>query len=73
MTFTIANQQDNKTTNTTTQTVKHNLYGNNEVTISGMNDLHSVWLRQGNRVSQKVDNLILADAVEFANNLIKNI
>ena len=73
MTFTIANQQDNKITNTTTQAVKHNLYGNNEVTISGMNDLHSVWLRQGNRMSQKVDNLILADAVEFANNLIKNI
>ena len=73
MTFTIANQQDNKITNTTTQAVKHNLYGNNEVTISGMNDLHSVWLRQGNRMSKKVDNLILADAVEFANNLIKNI
>lgn len=73
MTFTIANQQDNKITNTTTQTIKHNLYSNNEVTISGMNELHSVWLRQGHRMSQKVDNLNLADAVEFANNLIKNI
>ena len=73
MTFTIANQQDNKITNTTTQTVKHFLYSNNEVTISGINELHSVWLRQGSRMSQKVDNLNLSDAVEFANNLIKNI
>ena len=73
MTFTIANQQDNKITNTTTQTLKHNLYSNNEVTISGMDNLHSVWHKQGHRMSQKVDGLSLADAVDFANNLIKNI
>ena len=73
MTFTIANQQDNKITNTTTQTVKHIMYSNNEVSISGMNNLHSVWLKQGTRMSQKVDGLNLADAVDFANNLIKSI
>ena len=73
MNFTIANQQDNKITNTTTQTVKHFLYSNNEVTISGMNELHSVWHKQGNRMSQKVNGLNLNDAVEFANNLINNI
>ena len=73
MTFTIANQQDNKITNTTTQTIKHIMYSNNEVSISGMNNLHSVWLKQGTRMSQKVDGLNLADAVDFANNLIKSI
>jgi len=73
MTFTIANQQDNKITNTTTQTIKHFLYSNNEVSISGMNNIHSVWHRQGHRMSQKVDGLNLADAVDFANNLIKSI
>ena len=73
MTFTIANQQDNKITNTTTQTVKHIMYSNNEVSISGMNNLHSVWLKQGTRMSQKVEGLNLADAVDFANNLIKSI
>jgi len=73
MNFTIANQQDNKITNTTTQTVRHFLYSNNEVTISGMDNLHSVWHKQGHRMSQKVDGLNLEDAVEFANNLINNI
>ena len=73
MTFTIANQQDNKITNTTTQTVKHVMYSNNEVSISGINNVHSVWLKQGVRTSQKVDGLSLSDAVSFANNLIKNI
>jgi len=73
MTFTIANQKDNKITNTTTQTVKHIMYSNNEVSISGMNNLHSVWLKQGHRMSQKVDGLNLADAVDFANSLIKSI
>ncbi len=73
MNFTIANQQDNKITNTTTQTVKHVLYSNNEVSICGMNNIHSVWHKQGHRMSQKVDGLNLKDAVEFANNLINNI
>ena len=73
MTFTIANQQDNKITNTTTQTIKHFIYSNNEVSISGMNNIHSVWHKQGHRMSQKVNGLNLSDAVEFANNLIKSI
>ena len=73
MTFTIANQQDNRITNTTTQTIKHVIYGNTEVNITGMDNLHTVWLRRGRRMSQKADNLNIADAVEFANNLINNI
>ena len=73
MTFTIANQKDNKITNTTIQTIKHVMYSNNEVSISGMNNIHSVWHKQGHRMSQKVDGLNLSEAVDFANNLIKNI
>ena len=73
MIFTIANQQDNKITNTTTQTIKHVLYSNNEVTISGINSIHSVWHKQGKRMSQKVSGLKLSEAIDFANNLINNI
>ena len=73
MNFTIANQQDNKITNTTAQTVKHFIYSDNEVSISGINNVHSVWHKQGCRMSKKVDGLNLKDAVEFANNLINNI
>ena len=71
--FTIENQQDNKITNTTTQNIKHFIYSNNEVSISGMNNLHSVWHKQGRRMSQKVDGLSLSEAVVFANNLMKSI
>jgi len=73
MTFSIANQLGNHITNTTTQTIKHTLYGNNEVSISGMDNVHAVWHKQGHRMSQKVDGLNLNDAIEFANNLINNI
>ena len=73
MTFTIANQQGNRISRTTNQTIKHFLYSNNEVSISGMNNVHSVWHKQGHRMSRKVGGLNLNDAIEFANNLIKNI
>jgi hypothetical protein len=73
MKFTKENQKDNRISNTTTQTVKHFLYGNNEVSISGMDGKHSVWHKQGNRMSQKVEGLNLSEAVDFANNLINNI
>ena len=73
MTFTIANQLGNHISNTTTQTIKHTIYGNNEVTISGMDGVHDVWNKVDRRMSQKVDGLNLNDAIEFANNLINNI
>ena len=73
MTFTTENQRDNKITNTTTQTVKHVIYSDNSVNITGMNGLHTVWLTQGRRVSQKADGLNLVDSVKFANELIKSI
>ena len=73
MSFTKENQRDNKITNTTVQTITHLLYSDNEVSISGMNGKHSVWHKQGRRMSQKVENINLDEAVEFANNLINNI
>jgi hypothetical protein len=73
MTFTITNQQENRVSRTTRQTIKHFLYSNNEVSISGMDGKHSVWHKQGSRMSQKVDNLNIVDAVKFANNLINSI
>ena len=73
MKFTNENQKENKITWTTKQTVKHFLYSNNEVSISGMDGNHSVWHKQGNKMSQKIDNLNISDAVDFANKLILSI
>jgi hypothetical protein len=38
-----------------------------------MNNIHSVWHKQGHKMSQKVDGLKLSEAIDFANNLINNI
>ena len=73
MKFTIENQKGNHISNTTNQTIKHFLYSNNEVYISGINGRHSVWHKQGKRMSQKINDLNLSDAVDFANNLINSI
>ncbi len=73
MKFTIENQKENSISRTTKQTVKHFLYSNNEVSISGMDGNHSVWHKQGHRMSQKIDNLNINDAVDFANKLILSI
>tara|TARA_R110000822_G_scaffold64563_2_gene158361 strand:- start:34 stop:255 length:222 start_codon:yes stop_codon:yes gene_type:complete len=73
MKFTIENQQDNKITKTTVQTIKHFIYANNEVSISGINGAHSVWHKQGKRMSQKIKALSISEAVDFANKLINNI
>jgi len=73
MEFTIENQKGNKITWTTSQKVKHNLYSNNEVSISGMGGVHTVWHKQGSRISQKAWGLNLLDAIDFANKYIKNI
>jgi hypothetical protein len=73
MTFTIANQKGNNITWTTSQKVKHNLYSNNEVSISGMGGVHTVWHKFGHRISQKANNLNLQQAVDFANKFIKSI
>lgn len=73
MTFTIDNQKGNKITWTTSQVVRHNLYSNNEVSISGMRGVHTVWHKCGHRMSQKANNLTLQQAVDFANQFIKTI
>jgi hypothetical protein len=73
MKFTIDNQKGNKITWTTSQVVKHILYSNNEVSISGMGGVHTVWHKCGHRISQKANNLNLQEAVKFANEFIKSI
>lgn len=73
MKFTIENQKENRISRTTNQTIKHFLYSNNEVSISGMDGKHSVWHKQGHKMSQKIDNLNINDAVDFANKLILSI
>lgn len=73
MTFSIANQKENNTTRTTIQRVKHIMYSNNEVSISGIDNIYIVWLKQGSRISQKASNLNLIDAVIFANKFIRSI
>ena len=73
MKFTIENQKGNNITWTTSQVVRHNLYSNNEVSISGMDNVHTVWHKQGSRITRINDGLNLNDAISFANNFIKNI
>ena len=73
MKFTIENQKENRISRTTNQAIKHFLYSNNEVSIVGMDGKHSVWHKQGKRMSQKIDNLNINDAVDFANKLILSI
>ena len=73
MTFSIDNQKGNKITWTTSQVVKHNLYSNNEVSISGMGGVHTVWHKFGHRITRVNDGLNLNDALSFANHFIKNI
>jgi len=73
MKFTIENQKGNHITRTTSQTVRHTLYGNNEVSVCGMDNIHTVWHKIGSRISRVNDGLNLNDAVSFANNFIKNI
>ena len=73
MKFTIANQKGNNITRTSNQTIKHIMYGNNEVSICGMDSNHTVWHKQGSSISQKADGLNLNEAIDFANNFINNI
>jgi len=73
MYFTIENQLENNISRTTSQTVKHNLYGNNEVSISGLDGSHDVWHKFGHRMQMVAEGLNISQAVEFANNFIKSI
>ena len=73
MKFTIENQKGNNITRTSSQTVKHILYSNNEVSVCGMDNNHTVWHKQGPRITRVNDGLNLNDALSFANNFIKNI
>jgi hypothetical protein len=73
MYFTIENQLENNISRTTSQTVKHNLYGNNEVSISGLDGSHHVWHKFGHRMQVVAEGLSLVEAVEFSNKFIMSI
>tara|TARA_R110002167_G_scaffold114618_1_gene288518 strand:- start:531 stop:785 length:255 start_codon:yes stop_codon:yes gene_type:complete len=71
--FTTENQKENNVTRTTTQTIKHFIYSNVEITICGwFNDSTNckVWKKQGKKVSMVAEGLELTEAVELANKLI---
>jgi hypothetical protein len=38
-----------------------------------MDNIHTIWHKQGSRISQKANDLNLIDAIKFANEYIKNI
>lgn len=73
MYFTIENQLENNISRTTSQTIKHSLYSNNEVSISGLDGSHDVWYKFGHRMQMVAEGLSLVDAVEFSNKFIKSI
>jgi hypothetical protein len=73
MYFTIENQLENNISRTTSQTIKHSLYSNNEVSISGLDGSHDVWHKFGHRMQMVAEGLSLVDAVEFSNKFIKSI
>lgn len=71
--FTTQNQEDNRISRTTTQTVKHSIYSNIEISVVGFFNTTSdckVWKKQGKKVSMVAEGLELTEAVELANKLI---
>ena len=70
MKFTIEGQKGNSISWTTTQKVKHAIFSNVDVTISGMRGNHSVWVRMSKNMKRVADDLSLVDAIEMGNELI---
>lgn len=71
--FTTENQKENRISRTTTQTVKHCIYSNIEVTVSGWFNKTSdckVWKQTGKKLSMVAEGLELSDAIKLANQLI---
>ncbi len=67
------NQKENHISITTEQTLKHNIYGNIEVTIHGIyNDESrtSVWTFDGKRMKRVFEKITLDQAITEANRLI---
>jgi hypothetical protein len=71
MNFTTANQKENRISRTTTQTCSHSIYSNLSVTISGHNNLFSVWTNTGLRTFRNAEGLTLNQAIIEGNKLIK--
>jgi len=72
MNFTTTNQKENNISRTTTQTCSHSIFSNLKVTISGHNNLFSVWSNTGVRTFLNAEGLTLDQAIVEGNNLINN-
>ncbi len=72
--FTSEGMESNHITRHLTQSLKHRVYHNVEVSISGIDNNpngFSVWVKRFNNHSQIADNLSISQAVEIANKNIE--
>ena len=68
--FTVDGMESNHITRTLTQSIKHRVYFNVEVFISGMDNNpkgFSVWVKRSKSISRICGDLNLSQAVEIAN------
>lgn len=72
-TFSVDRQKWNNISNTTIQKVKHDIFKNIRVSISGSDLGFNVWLKVGKNITMKFEKLTLIQAVNEANKLIKNV
>lgn len=72
--FTSEGMESNHITRHLTQSLKHRVYHNVEVSISGMDNNDngfSVWVKRFNRISRIADDLTISQAVVLANKNIQ--
>ena len=72
--FTSEGMESNHITRHLTQSLKHRVYHNVEVSISGIDNNpngFSVWVKRFNKISKIVDGLNISQAVEIANKNIE--
>ena len=70
--FTVANQLGNNITRTSTQTVKHSFYSNQEFSIVGL-DNFKLWRKIGTSLSILEEFNTLEEAIEAGNKLISTL
>ena len=72
--FTFEGMESNHITRHLTQSLKHRVYHNVEVSISGIDNNpngFSVWVKRFNKISQIADDLDISQALEIANKNIE--
>ena len=70
--FTVSNQAENRISRTTTQTVKHNFYSNQEFSIVGL-DTFNLWRKRGTSLSMIQEFDTLEEAIEVGNKLVSSL